>query len=745
MTIRSKLVLIQLITAFTVLVSASGILFINQKHQFRAELVNSLSSTAMLVGGNSVSTLVFFDDVAAQRVLTSLQVKPQIANACVYDANGASFATYSREESGQFTFPTASDSVSHAFVADHLLLFQPVTKDGERIGTVFLRSDLSQLDELTNQFVASALESILLGMVLSALLALLLQRTISQPILNLVTTTRDVSKTGDYSRRATAAGDDELGTLSATFNEMLEQIEGRDASLQEARDTLELRVAERTSQLQQAKEQLEQALTSEHDARQGAEVARGSAETANKTKSIFLANMSHEIRTPMNAILGYTQILQSDKDLAPEHRRSIDAIADGGGHLLRLINDVLDISKIEAGREEFRPSEFDLHLVVEKLSTMFEAHCREKGMAWRLEQDIGVDRVYGDETKLRQVLINLLGNAVKFTTRGEVALTVLSEEDDHYRFSVTDTGPGIPRERWGAIFEPFQQDKEGLLHGGTGLGLAIAKSQVEMMGGELQLEDSSASGTRFSFTVSLMGIGQPSPRVSRPEDTGSDEIPWSRVQEMQEGFAVHALIVDDVPANVDVLQLMLTNIGVSTEAVESGERAVEAVRARMPDIIFMDIRMPGGMTGVEAMQQVMTEHGAGATKIVAVTASVFEHERESFMEVGFDDFIGKPLRFEQLYECLSRLLGVKYRFAQQEAMEIDQEPADISKLRLPAILLTALCSAADAHSITDLSREIDTLEQTGPEGSQLATRLREHCRIFDIAAVRRILQGVDVE
>ena len=739
MSIRNKLVLIQLITAFAVLVSASGILFVHQANQSRAELVNSLSSTAMLIGGNSISTLVFLDDVDAQRVLTSLQVKPAIVNACIYDGSGTLFAAYSREGGDEFNFPAGPDSVSHAFVDDHLLLFQPVIRDADIIGWVFLRSDLSQLDELTDQYVTSAIESVLIGMILSALLALLLQRTISQPILDLVTTTRDVSQTGDYSRRATAVADDELGTLSATFNEMLQQIEGRDASLQEARDTLELRVDERTRELLQAKEQLEQALRSEHEARQA-------AEAANRTKTTFLANMSHEIRTPMNAILGYTQILQGDSNLNTEHLRAIDAIADGGEHLRRLINDVLDISKIEAGREEFRPSEFDLRRVVESVSIMFESHCREKGLAWSLEENITADRVYGDESKLRQVLINLLGNAVKFTSQGEVTLKVVSTDDVHYRFTVSDTGPGIPREHWSEIFEPFQQDEQGLIQGGTGLGLAIARRQVEIMGGQLHLEHSTSAGSRFSFTALLKGIGQAADNSNFiTADPETDEISWSRVQELEDGFKVQALIVDDVPTNRDILEQMLTRIGVDVEAVESGERAIQSVRTRMPDIVFMDIRMPGGMTGVEAMQQLVEEHGARATKIVAVTASVFEHQRQSFMTAGFEGFIGKPLRVEQLYACLSTLLGVRYRLAPQSTGEETPKPSVAGGIRLPAVLHAGLSAAAAAHSITDLNRELDSLEQTGVEGSELAARLRERCRLFDIASVQQILQGVDVQ
>ena len=742
MTIRSKLVVIQLVTAFSVLVSASGILFVRQVQQFRADLVNGLSSTAMLIGENSVSTLVFLDDVAARRVLTSLQVQPEIANAGVYDADAVLFAAYSREATDGFAFPTVPDAASHAFIGDHLQLFQPVTRDGDRIGTVFLRSNLNQLDELTGQYITSAVESIILGMVLSALLAFLLQRTISQPILNLVTTTRDVSQTGDYSRRATALADDELGTLSATFNEMLEQIEGRDASLQEARDTLELRVAERTRELLQAKEQLESALTSEHEARQTAEEARAAAEAANQTKSAFLANMSHEIRTPMNAILGYTQILQGDGGLSDEQRRALDSIGDSGEHLRLLINDVLDISKIEAGREELRPSEFDLRRMVASLAMMFEARCREKDLRWRLQDSVDASRVYGDEGKLRQVLINLLGNAVKFTDRGEVALSVAAAEADRYRFTVTDTGPGIPRDRWSGIFEPFQQEEGGLRHGGTGLGLAIARHQAQIMGGELELESSSPSGSRFSLTAPLTAIGQTPGPEDQPPEAVLQQSPWSRVQGLAAGHEVHALIVDDVATNRDILTQMLSRIGVQADAVDSGERALDAVRTRMPDIVFMDIRMPGGMDGVEAMAQIVAEHGVGATKVVAVTASVFEHQRQRFMVAGFDDFIDKPLRFEQLYACLSRQLGVDYHLAEPVASSVARPPG-WHGIELSADLLAGLRTAAAAHSISDLNRQVDAVEQNGPKGQALAARLRECSRQFDLESIRRIVEEID--
>ena len=227
--------------------------------------------------------------------------------------------------------------------------------------------------------------------------------------------------------------------------------------------------------------------TALREAEATARSAAEEAQQANLAKSSFLANISHEIRTPMNAIIGYAQLLQEDEDLTPKQRKAIATVEQSGDHLLALINDVLDISKIEAGREELHGQEFDLMGLVRGLGAMFEVRCMQKGIAWRLEEDLSSPVVHGDDSKVRQVLINLLGNAVKFCTLGEVTLRVKQDGEGHCYFEVTDTGPGIGSDKQALIFEPFQQDREGVKQGGTGLGLAIARRHVELMGGRLQL------------------------------------------------------------------------------------------------------------------------------------------------------------------------------------------------------------------------------------------------------------------
>ncbi len=395
-----------------------------------------------------------------------------------------------------------------------------------------------------------------------------------------------------------------------------------------------------------------------------AEKAQKEAENANQTKSLFLANMSHEIRTPMNAILGFSQILLDEAELNQEQMDSLRTISKAGNHLLDLINDILDISKIEAGKMQLNPNAFDLNDLIRNITLLFQSRCEDKNLDWKLKEEIGEHNiVHGDETKLRQILINLVGNAVKFTDSGEVGITVTQVEDYCFCFEVHDTGQGIPENAQKTIFESFRQDLEGKEKGGTGLGLAISKKQVDMMGGNLEVVSALGEGSRFFFTLSLPPAQIAKRRLEKNQTQDG------KVFKLAEGCSVKALIVDDDLDNRTLLSLFLKKIGVDIELAEDGEQALEKVRENIPDIIFMDIRMPV-MNGVEATNEIFKEYGRDRMKIIAYTASTLAHEREEFMKHGFHDFVMKPAKKEELYACIKKHLDIEYIY------EVEVESAE---------------------------------------------------------------------
>jgi CheY-like chemotaxis protein/nitrogen-specific signal transduction histidine kinase len=486
---------------------------------------------------------------------------------------------------------------------------------------------------------------------------------------------------------------------------------------------------ERQARLQLENQNLQLTLANED-----AEQARLEAEHADQAKSIFLANMSHEIRTPMNAVLGYAQILESDPELGERQRNAIKTIERSGEHLLGLINAVLDISKIEAGREELHPVDFDLLGLLNSLGDIFSMRCEQKGLEWGLEVDVPAGRVHGDEGKLRQVLINLLGNAVKFAREGEVRLAVV-RDGEHYEFCVSDTGPGIPKEKQAAIFEPFQQDEEGVRQGGTGLGLAISSRHVEMMGGAIGVESTPGAGARFFFTLSLPAGQEP--------DGGEEESDWTGVERLAAGQSVRALVVDDVQTNRDVLAQILMRLGVDVELAANGAEGLERVRARMPDIILLDIRMPV-MDGPEMLRRLLEEYGREATKVVAVTASVFEHQQQRYLESGFADFIDKPLRVGQIYACLAEQLGVEYERSDTPETP-EAEAVDWQGMVLPAPLHQELLGAVERHSITELRDGLEKLENLSAKGRSLAAHLQGFAQRYDMNGVKAVLQEIEFQ
>lgn len=459
--------------------------------------------------------------------------------------------------------------------------------------------------------------------------------------------------------------------------------------------------------------------------------ARIAAENANQAKSRFLANMSHELRTPLNGILGYAQILIRDRSLAPKVREAVTIIQDSGEHLLTLINDILDLSKIEAERMELAPSEFNFHEFLNIITGIIAVRAEEQQIDFNYRQlsDLPV-AVTTDEKRLRQVLLNILGNAVKFTVRGSVTFSV-GRHYDKIRFEVTDTGVGIEAEQLENIFEPFHQTGELHLRAeGTGLGLAISHRLVEMMGGSLQVESRPGAGSRFWFDLTLASA----------EWNAGPVLAMCREVVGFRGGSCRILIADDREANRTMLRDFLLPLGFDVKEAVNGKDAVDATLEFMPHLICMDLAMPivDGFAATETIRKLELAHQPA---IIAVSASVFDITKEQCQAIGCDDYLTKPVDLNSLLEIIEQNTHITWIDEPEPPANVDGFDPDeaVAPVALPDIWLLRFQDLVQIGDVEGLLQALASFRQAEPEYEAVTAKLEQLASSFQFEEIDALL------
>ena len=671
--IRKKLVAVVMATTLAAVLVSVGLIIAYDLRTYQRSLVNDLSTQAELVGHMTSAALAFDDARLAGENLALLRTRPLVRAAAIFDEDGRLFASYVANGASS-ALPARPGTPGARTEGDDLVLFRPIVENGETVGTVWLRAE-NRLLARTLDYLAIALGVTLLALAVAYLLMRRIGRVITTPIVAVTGVARDVVTTRDYSRRAPRIGNDEAAELADSFNAMLIEIEQRTRELEGSNAEI-AREAQERARAQQEIMRLNEQLEHRVDERTlqlalaNAELANAidEARNANQAKSAFLSSMSHELRTPLNAILGFAQILTSESLPTTEVQKKEFAthILKSGRHLLTLINEILDLAKVESGTVSLSMEPVELDEILRECRTMVEPLAAARGVRVLFPEQAQA-MLLADRTRLKQVLLNLLSNAIKYNRdAGAVVLDCTQASPERLRISVQDTGMGLRPDQVDALFQPFNRlGQEAGAQEGTGIGLVVTRRLVELMGGTISVTSSPGVGSVFSIelasTAPLAAKVDPAARLAPPPAGPA-------------GGAPHLLLyVEDNPANLKLVEeIVRFRPDLRLLAAGDGPLGLSLARTHLPEIILMDLNLPG-MSGLEVLRELRRDAATSAIPVIALTANAMAADVERGLEAGFFRYLTKPIDIDRFNEAIDGTLA--YLQAGPQGAPHDTPPA----------------------------------------------------------------------
>ena len=688
--LKAKLTLLTMFTSCVALLMSVALFGLNDVRGFRRSTERDLQSLAEVIGASATSALDFEDEAAATKALQSLDHKPSILAAAIYTKDDHVLGKYSRDAGSKTQSPPPRGVDGFRYENGHLLIFKPIQRGTNRLGTIFVEADMSEMHALVMSYVKIGATILLGAMLVAFVLSSRLQQVISKPILALAETTRVVSEQKNYSVRAVKQSEDEIGSLIDRFNEMLGQMEKHEKAMVEVNEQL------RHSQQQ--------------------------ALAATEAKSQFLANMSHELRTPLNAIIGYSEMLQEEAQDAGNAQfvADLEKIHGAGKHLLALINDILDLSKIEAGKMELYLETFELKTMLEDVVATTRLLVQKKSNTLVVNLSPGLGAMRADLTKVRQALFNLLSNASKFTERGTITLSAARETTsgrDWIVLKVADTGIGMTGQQLGRMFQAFSQADASTVrkYGGTGLGLAITRHFCRMMGGDVTV--SSEQGAGSTFTLRLPAEVRDPARELETELLARDRLP-------KEGNTV--LVVDDEVSARDLLKRFLNKEGFHVECAANGPEAITTAKSIRPRVITLDVMMPG-MDGWAVLSRLKEDPALSDIPVIMLTIVDDKHFGHA---LGATEYLTKPVDRDRLSAVMRKLTR---QGSSGKVLIVDDDPEVREMLgrsleRQDWVVTTAEDGRAGLDAVADKTPDLIVLDLMMPrmDGFEFVSELRKH-------------------